>query len=150
MEYKVRWADIDGNRHVNYAAYIEAATELRYRFFAEQNLPPETFEKLGVSPTYTSMTVNFYREVLLGETITITFHLAGLSEHGVRWRIRHEFFKANRKKAVGLTLEGTMLNLTTRQPVIPTTEIMHAFQQAPRSTDFEVMPELRWFGKNRD
>ena len=147
MTYKVRWADIDLNRHVNYAAYIEAATELRYKFFLEHNLLPDTFEKLGISPTYTSMSINFLREVLLGETITITFQLAGMSEHGIRWRIRHNFLKANGKKAVLLALEGTFLDLKTRQPIKPMPEILAAFQDAPRSPDFEVLPEVRWFGR---
>jgi acyl-CoA thioester hydrolase len=147
MPYKVRWADIDLNRHVNYAAYIEAATELRYKYFADHNLLPETFEKLEIGPTYTSLTINFLREVLLGETITITLELAGMSEHGLRWRIRHNFLKANGKKAVLLSLEGTFLDLKTRQPITPLPEILVAFQDAPRSPDFEVMPEVKWFGR---
>jgi hypothetical protein len=44
-------------------------------------------------------------------------------------------------------LEGTILNLTTRQPAIPTPEIMAVFQLVPRSSDFEVMSESRWFKK---
>lgn len=145
MPYQVRWSDIDANRHVNYAAYIEAATELRYRFFAEQGIAPETFENLHIGPTYTSLQVNFFREVRLGETLTITFWLAGMSESVIRWRIRHDFLKANGKKAVALTLEGTFLDLEARKPVLPTPQILHAFHAAPRSADFEVMPEVRWF-----
>jgi len=144
MQYQVRWADIDANRHVNYAAYIEAATELRYRYFADQKLPPEVFEKLAIGPTYTSLEVKFLREVRLGETITITFHMAGLSEQGIRWKIRHELFKSNGKKAVTIVLEGTFLDLNTRQPVIPPPNILSAFQHAPRTPDFEVMSERRW------
>ena len=147
MSYQVRWTDIDANRHVNYAAYIEAATELRYHFFAEHNLPPEIFKRLDIGPTYTSLGINFYREVRLDETITITMQMAGLSEHGIRWKIVHNFLKANGKKAVSLTLEGTFLNMTTRQPVIPTPEILQAFQQAPRTPNFEVLSESRWFGR---
>ena len=146
MSYAVRWADIDANRHVNYSAYIEAATELRYRYFAEQNLPPETFERLDIGPTYTSLLINFYREVRLGETITITYQLAGISEHGIRWKIRHNFLKANGKKAVAILLEGTFLNMTSRQPVVPPAEILSAFQSVPHSPDFEILPELKWFG----
>ena len=95
------------------------------------------------------MSINFFREVLLGETITITFQLAGMSEHGIRWRIRHNFLKANGKKAVLLALEGTFLDLKTRQPIKPMPEILAAFQDAPRSPDFEVMPEVKWFGRAR-
>ena len=146
IPYEVRWTDIDANRHVRYSAYIDAAAEMRYRFFTEHSLSPEEFDKLGVGPVYTSLTINFYREVLLGETLTITFQIAGLSPLGIRWKVCHDFQKANGKKAVSLALEGTFLNLTTRQPVVPTPEIMEVFQRAPRTPAFEAMSDSRWFG----
>ncbi len=145
MPYQVRWTDIDANRHVRYSAYIDAAAELRYRFFTEHNLPHEAFDDLGVGPVYTSLTANFFREVRLGETLTITYLLTGLSPRGLRWRVQHDFLKANGKKAVTIFLEGTILNLTTRQPTVPTPEIMAAFQQVPRSAGFEELSEARWF-----
>jgi acyl-CoA thioester hydrolase len=147
LPYEVRWTDIDANRHVRYSAYIDAAAELRYRFFTEHNLPPEAFNQLGAGPVYTSLTANFFREVFLGETLTITYLLTGLSSQGVRWKVQHDFLKANGKKAVTVALEGTILDLTTRQPTVPTPEIMAVFQQVPRSKDFEVLSESRWFGK---
>jgi len=146
MTYEVRWTDIDANRHVRYSAYIDAAAELRYRFFTVHNLPPEAFDKLGAGPVYTSLTANFFREVFLGETLTITYLLTGLSPQGIRWKVQHDFLKANGKRAVMVALEGTILNLTTRQPTIPTPEIMAVFQQVPRSLEFEVLSESRWFG----
>ena len=145
MTYEVRWADIDANRHVRYSAYIDAAAELRYRFFSQHGLPPEAFDKLGVSPVYTSLTANFFREVRLGETLTITYLLTGLSEQGLRWKVRHDFLKANGKKAVTLLLEGTILDLTTRTPTLPTPEIMAVFQLVPRSPDFKVLSDSMWF-----
>ena len=42
--YEIRWSDLDANGHVNYAAYIDAAGDLRYRFFSEHGFPPERFE----------------------------------------------------------------------------------------------------------
>ncbi len=147
MTYEVRWADIDANRHVRYSAYIDAAAELRYRFFTQHDLPPEAFDRLGVGPVYTTLTANFFREVRLGETITITYLLTGLSESGRRWKVRHDFLKANGKKAVVVSLEGTILNLTTRQPTVPTPEIMAVFQLVPRSPDFKLLPEVKWFSQ---
>ncbi len=145
MTYEVRWADIDANRHVRYSAYIDAAADLRYRFFSQHGLPPEAFDQLGVGPVYTSLTANFFREVRLGETLTITYLLTGLSEQGLRWKVRHDFLKANGKKAVTLLLEGTILDLTTRTPTLPTPEIMAVFQQVPRSPDFDVLSDSMWF-----
>jgi len=48
--YETRWSDLDANGHINYSAYIDAAGDLRYRFFWEHNFPPDKFEELGIGP----------------------------------------------------------------------------------------------------
>lgn len=141
--YEVRFSDIDANRHVNYAAYVDAAGDLRYRFFAEHGFPPESFEQLGMGPVYTAITTQFLREVRMGETVTITFALTGLSPQGVRWRVHHDAFKSSGKKAASIDVEGVVLDLTTRKPVPPTPELLAVFHLCPRSPDFEVLPEMR-------
>jgi acyl-CoA thioester hydrolase len=142
--YEIRWSDLDANGHVNYAAYIDAAGDLRYRFFSEHGFPPERFEQLGVGPIYTAIQAQFVREVRMGETITISFSLAGLSAQGGRWKVHHNVFKANGKKAVSIDIEGAILNLTTRKPVAPTPELFQTFNLVPRTRDFETLSELRW------
>ena len=59
--YQIRWSDLDANGHVNYAAYINAAGEVRYRFFWEHGFPPEKFENLGMGPVYTEIRARFLR-----------------------------------------------------------------------------------------
>ena len=66
--YEIRWSDLDANGHVNYAAYIDAAGDLRYRFFSQHGFPPEEFLKLGMGPIYTAIHAQFLREVRMGET----------------------------------------------------------------------------------
>jgi acyl-CoA thioester hydrolase len=141
--YRIRFSDIDANRHVNHSVYVDAAGEMRYEFFAEHGFPPERFERLGIGPVYTKITTQFLREVLLGETITITFTLAGLSAQGMFWKVHHDILKSNGKKAVRMDMEGTILDLTTRKPVPSNEELMQVFQLIPRAEDFEVMPEIR-------
>src|SRR5512135_1749653 len=48
--YEIRWADLDANGHVNYAAYIDATADLRYRFFSEHGFPRERFTEMGAGP----------------------------------------------------------------------------------------------------
>lgn len=141
--YEIRWSDIDANNHVNYAAYIDATADLRYRFFTEQGFPPERFVQLGVGPVYTAIHAQFLREVLIGETVTITYAIAGLSPQGARWKVHHDVLKSNGKKAVSIDLEGVLLDLTTRKPVLPTPELFQTFNLIPRTADFEVLPEMR-------
>jgi acyl-CoA thioester hydrolase len=141
--YQIRFSDIDANRHVNYAAYVDAAGDMRYQFFAENGFPPERFEQLGIGPVYTKITTRFLREVLLGETVTITFALSGLSPQGMIWNVHHEVLKSNGKLAVGIDMEGTILDLSARRPVPPIPELLQVFQSIPRTDDFEVLPEMR-------
>jgi len=104
--YEIRWSDLDANGHVNYSAYINAAGDLRYRFFCEHDFPPEKFEALRIGPVYTAIHAQFLREVRLGETVTITYALSGVSPQGSRWKVQHDILKSNGKKAVSLEMEG--------------------------------------------
>ena len=140
--YEIRWSDLDANEHVNYAAYINAAGDVRYHYFWEHGFPPEKFEQLGMGPVYTTIHADFLREVLLGETVTITYVVSGLSPLGGRWRVHHDFLKSNGKKAVNLDIEGVILDLTTRKRVLPSPELLQAFNLIPRTRDFEVLLEL--------
>jgi acyl-CoA thioester hydrolase len=142
--YEIRWSDLDANGHVNYAAYIDAAGDLRFRFFIEHGFPPEKFEQLGIGPVYTAIQARFLREVRMGETITITYCLSGLSPRGAAWKVHHEVLKSSGKKAVSIDLEGTMLDLHTRSPVAPTPELFQIFNLVPHTADFEALPEMRW------
>ena len=139
--YEVRWSDIDANGHVNYSAYIDAAGDVRYHFFWEHDFPPERFEQIGIGPVYTAIHAEFFREVRLGETVTITYVVSGLSPQGDRWKVHHDILKSNRKKAVTLDIEGVILNLTTRKMALPSPELLQVFNLIPRAKDFEVLPE---------
>ena len=141
--YEIRFSDIDANNHVNYAAYIDAAADFRYRFFTEHHFPPERFAELGIGPVYTSLHAEFLREVRIGEIVTITYALSGLSPSGGRWRVHHDILKSNGKKAVLLDIEGALLDLSTRKPALPTPELLETFNQIPRTPDFETLLETR-------
>jgi acyl-CoA thioester hydrolase len=142
--YEIRWSDIDANGHVNYAAYIDAAGDLRYHFFSDHGFPPERFEHLGIGPIYTAIHAQFLREVRMGETVTITYALSGLSRYGGRWKVHHDVLKSNGKKAVIIDLEGAILDLSTRKPARPTPELLETFNLIPRTADFEIISDTRW------
>jgi acyl-CoA thioester hydrolase len=142
--YEIRWSDIDANGHVNYAAYIDATGDLRYRFFSEHNFPPERFLQLGIGPVYTAIHALFLREVRLGETVTINYALSGLSPQGGHWKVHHDILKSNGKKAVTIDLEGAILDLATRKPVLPIIVLLQTFNLIPPAREVEVLSDSRW------
>ncbi len=139
--YEIRWSDLDANGHVNYSSYIDAAGDLRYRFFTQHGFPPPKFVELGVGPVYTAIHAYFLREVRIGETIAITYALAGLSPRGGRWKVHHDIRKENGKRAVSIDLEGALLDLATRKPVLPSADLLAVFALIPRMEGFEVLPD---------
>ena len=139
--YEIRWSDLDANGHVNYSAYINAAGDVRYHFLWEHDFPPERFEQMGIGPVYTAIHAEFLREVRLGETVTITYTVSGLSPQAGRWKVHHDILKSNGKKAVSLDIEGVILNLSTRKLAHPTPELLQTFNLIPRAKDFEVLSE---------
>ena len=139
--YQVRWSDLDANGHMNYSAYIDAAGDLRYRFFTEHGYPPQRFMEMGIGPVYTDIHARFLREVRIGETITIGYQLAGLSSNGGRWKVHHDVLKANGKRAVSIDIEGVILDLASRKPVLPTAELFGIFSLIPRTADFVSLPD---------
>ena len=76
--------------------------------------------------------------------MTITYALSGLSPLGGHWKVHHEVVKANGKKAVSIKIEGAILDLTTRKPVLPEPELFKIFNLIQRTADFEVLGESRW------
>jgi acyl-CoA thioester hydrolase len=141
--YKIRFSDIDANGHVNNAAYVNAVDEVRFQFFAEQGFPVERFNHFGIGPIYTRITTQFLREVRMGETVTITLALSGLSPLGMLWRFHHDILKSNGKKAVTIDMEGMVLDIANRKAVPSNPELMQVLSVCPRTADFEVLPEMR-------
>ena len=139
--YEIRWSDLDANGHVNYSVYIDAAGDVRFHFFWEHDFPPEKFEQLGMGPIYTAIHAEFLREVRLGETVTITYAVSGLSLQGGRWRVHHDVLKSNGKRAVSLEIEGAILELTTRKLALPSSELLRVLQLIPHFKNFEVLSE---------
>jgi acyl-CoA thioester hydrolase len=139
--YEVKESDVDANGHVHYSTYIDAAADVRLAVLADQGFSPMALRDLGIAPIYTTIHARFLREVRAGETLTITYRLDGLSSSGTRWKVHHDILKPTGKKACVLDIEGVVLDLRTRMPAIPPPGLKAAFDQIPRSSRFEEMPD---------
>jgi len=84
--YEIRWSDLDANGHVNYAAYINAAGDVRYHFFWEHGFPSAKFEEIGMGPVYKAIRAEFLREVRLGETVKTPMSWPGFRRRAVAGR----------------------------------------------------------------
>ncbi len=138
----VRWQDIDANRHLRNTAYSEFATDTRFRFVAAHGYPMERFEALRFGPVILREDIRYRREVLLGQTVTVNFMLAGVSADGSQWRVRQQIRLPDGKEAAVLTLDGAWLHLDSRRLIEPPADLLAILERLPRTADFEELPSL--------
>jgi len=137
--FEVRWADLDPNRHLRHTAFNDYATQVRFRFLLENGFGPAEFSKYNCGPVMFREEALFFKEVEMNETITIDFHLAGMSEKGKRWKIIHNVFKEEGAKAALITVEGAWFDLSKRRLMDPPDKIVEIFHKLERTGDYQVI-----------
>lgn len=137
--YQVKWADLDPLGHVRHSVYDDYAVDARLHLLDSHGYPQARFIELGFAPVILRQEARFYREITIGESITITTSLAGMSPDGARWKMRHDVLKSGGEKAATLTVEGTWLSIETREPIAPPPDLFAINDQLPRTKNFEAL-----------
>ena len=140
VTFRVGWSQIDANAHMRNTAFLELCVDARLMYFETHGFPAREFERLRVGPVIFRDEVDYLREVRLLESVSVTLALAGLSEDGMRFRLRNEFFGPDGKLAARVTTIGAWLNLSTRKLTAPTEALAAALASLPRSDDYAVLP----------
>src|SRR5690606_20487658 len=92
--FRVRWSDLDANRHVRNTIYSEFATQTRFRLLESHGFPQARFEELRFGPVMFREEIRYRRELLFGEEATVDVRFAGIAEDGSLWRAHQEVTRA--------------------------------------------------------
>lgn len=136
------WSDMDFNRHMGNAAYLNLCTTVRLKHFADQGISFAEFERLRVGPVVFRDEVEYYREVQLLEKLTVHLEMLGSSDDHSQFKLRNEIWKENGVKAAQVVSTGGWLDMATRKLVVPPVVIRSALAAIPRGPAFEVLPSL--------
>ena len=138
--YEIRWADLDPNGHLHLTAYAAYALDARVGWLRDNGFSPTRFAQERFGPVVFSETNRYLKEVRLGEAITVTVQLAGLSPDAARWRIQHDVYRPDGEKAAMLVVEGSWLSMETRKLTLPPPDLQELM---PRSPTPRTMPNWR-------
>ena len=137
--FQVGWRDVDPNGHVANMAYLEYAVDTRVAFFDSFGFPPQNFLKHGFGPVLKSDFIEYFREVLMLEKLTVTMENGGFAEDGSRFRVVNSIYKADNELSARVVSVGGWLSLKERKLVEPPEIIKNAWLQLPRTEDFEEL-----------
>lgn len=140
--FEVRWADLDGNRHVRNTAFSEYASHTRFQLLAMHGFTPERLEAQRFGPVMMREEVRYRREVRFGDTLSVDVACAGLSSDASHWLVRQEVRRSDGKDAAILVIQGGWIDLSTRKAIAPPQELSDLLQGLPRAKEFMELASL--------
>jgi acyl-CoA thioester hydrolase len=141
-EFLAGWAAMDFNGHMANTAYLNLAADVRMAFFTEHGFPPSEFRRLALGPVMRKDELEYFREVALHESVTVTYALLAMSPDGSRFVAENEIWSAAGKRAAKVTSTGGWLDLRERKLIAPPASLLAVFQQVPRTPDFVELPAV--------
>lgn len=139
-DFRVGWGQLDSNGHMRNTAYLDLAVDARMMHFEAQGFSLRDFERLRVGPVVRRDEIEYFRELRLLETVTVTLALAGLSPDCSCFRLRNEFYRADGVLAARLATQGGWLDLAGRRLTVPPPPLAAALAALGRTDDFETLP----------
>jgi len=141
--FVIGWSAMDANGHFGNSSYLDLASDARMSFFAEHGVSFRDLQGLAIGPVIRKDELEYFREVGLHETVTITCAALGLSRDGARFTIENEMWLANGERSAVVRSSGGWLDLRARKLVLPPPELMAVMQRMPRAEGFVELPSRR-------
>lgn len=138
-EFLAGWGAMDFNGHMANWAYLNLAADTRMAFFAEHGFAPREFRRRGLGPVMRKDELEYFREVGLHETVTVTCAALAMTPDGARFIIENEIWLGT-ERAATVRSTGGWLDLRERKLVAPPPELFAVLQQIPRASGFIELP----------
>jgi len=141
--FTVRWADCDANGHMRNTAYSEYGIDVRMAWLTEAGWGFDAMQEHGFGPVLLREEIDYLRELKLGEPVKVDLAQLGLSPDGGRWKLQHELWKANGKKAARIVILGGFMDLTARRLIAPPEPLVRLFTEVEKGESWEELPNLK-------
>jgi acyl-CoA thioester hydrolase len=139
-EFLAGWGTMDFNGHMANTAYLNVAADVRMAFFAEHGFPPSEFRRLALGPVVRKEELEYFHEVGLHDTVTVTYALLAMSADGSRFVVENEIWSKDGQRAATVRSTGGWLDLRARKLVAPPSALLAVFAQVPRASNFVELP----------
>jgi len=139
-EFLAGWGAMDFNGHLANTAYLDLAADVRMAFFAEHGFPPKEFLRLALGPVMRKDELEYFHEVNLHETVTVTYAVLAMSADGARFIVENEIWSGAGERAATVKSTGGWLDLRARKLVAPPAALFTAVQKVPRAPEFVELP----------
>ena len=148
-EFQIRWNDLDANRHLANSAYVNYMSHTRMSRLTELGFDHQMMAKHQLGPVVFYEHIYYFKEVLPGPPIKVSFEVKGLSEDGMFFEFHHNFYDHKGRNVAHCEMLGGWISLQTRKLTALSPELLSRFDQAHKSADFKILTkeDTRKFAK---
>lgn len=139
-QFLAGWGTMDFNGHLANTAYLNLAADVRMAFFAEHGFPPDEFRRLAIGPVIRKEELEYFREVRLHDTVTVSYAALAMSADGARFVLENDIWSPGGERAAVVRSTGGWLDLRARKLVAPPPALLAALSQVPRAASFVELP----------
>ena len=147
--FEVRWSDIDANKHLGNSSYIDFMSHTRMSFFIERGLGLNVLSGMGLGPIVFYEHIYYFKEILLGQPISVSLEVSGFSEDGRFIMFEHNFYDDKGKNLAYSEMLFSWIDLKTRKLGNIPDELLQKIKQFPRAKNFKSLTkeDTRKYGK---
>jgi len=138
-DFEIRWSDVDANSHLANSAYVNFMSHTRVGFLNTHGFSMKELIDHGIGPVVFSEQIYYFKESFLGQILTVTLAVSGLSEDGMFFKFEHNFYNQKGQHVATCDILGAWIDLKTRQLISLPENLLSLIAQFPRSENFKTL-----------
>lgn len=148
-EFEIRWSDLDANRHLGNSAYLNFMSHTRMGFLMENGFGQEEMVKHNLGPVVFYEHIYYFKEIFPGKPVTVSLELKGLSQDGMYFEFKHNFYDRQGKNLAMCEIMGGWIDLEDRKLRSLPKDLFENFNRLAHTVDFRILTkeDTRKFNK---
>ena len=138
-EFDIRWSDLDANRHLANAAYINFMSHTRMAFLESHGFSHKEMHKNKLGPVIFYEHVYYFKEAFPGKPIKVTLEIGGLSKDGMFLEFVHNMYDHKGKHLCHCEMLGAWINLESRELIGLPDNLLKVLDDLDHTSDFRIL-----------
>lgn len=138
-DFEIRWSDVDANSHLANSAYVNFMSHTRVGFLNENGFSMKKLIEYGIGPVVFSEQIYYFKESFLGQTVSVTLAVSGLSEDGMFFKFEHNFYNQKGQHLATCDILGAWIDLKSRNLTVLPEQLQSQMKVFPKSENFKAI-----------
>lgn len=126
----IRWSDLDANRHLANASYMNFTSFARIAFLRDFGVSMKNLAEYGIGPAILHEQFSFFKEAMEGEEIYISVEIGGMSEDGMIYQFIQNLYNQDGVHLCHSELTGVWFSMDERKMKAPPTVMLENIKKS--------------------